>query len=349
MQMASIDAGVLAVPMEEDGAERIHDYVDTLLDWHRLLEESWISVHLSERASELLAEEGLFPLRVALQKAFKENGIVEYDVNTVAQVAERLLQLTPSFEAYFRVRDVLLEQLETKPALMSLTIGQNMAEDLGRCVVLMAILRRHCGGGYDNHCLIVRGSAGLGEIYVRAIIHDIEHARDDMEFVPTAPEIFEGTVLACHNFRGFLESIDEVATWRTASDDAGKELAIQIAVYKSRLDRQLEPEWDDYLRIRIGRHFVKLADEICLGNPDALLRSVLRSIIETEERLDLAATHVLREDQGGGSPQRQRRTDGAVAWRRDIDREYHLHYWECPDGTAELASMGPHNDFSIPE
>ena len=65
--------------------------------------------------------------------------------------------------------------------------------------------------------------------------------------------------------------------------------------------------------------------------------------------LNLAATHALREGQGGGSPQRRRSTDGATAWRRDVDYEYHLHYWECPGGIVELASMGPHNDFSIPE
>ena len=162
MAIASIDAGVLAVPSEEDNAERIHDYVDTLLDWHKMLGETWISIHVSERASELLVEEGLFPLRDALQRSLQSNGIVEYDVNTVAQVAERLLRLTPSFESHFGVRDVLLERMETRPPLLSLTIGQNMAEDLGRCIVLMAILRRYCDGVGVNHRLIVRGVAGAG-------------------------------------------------------------------------------------------------------------------------------------------------------------------------------------------
>ena len=77
-----------------------------------------------------------------------------------------------------------------------------------------------------------------GQIYVRAIIHDIEHGRDDLEAVPTAPETFEGIVLACHDFRGFLGSVDEVAIWRSATSDIGKELAIRIAVYKSRLEQK---------------------------------------------------------------------------------------------------------------
>ena len=349
MFAASVDAGVLAVPLDGEGAEVIHDYVDTLLHWHRLLEEPWISVHLSERASELLVEEGLFPLRVALQKVFQENEIIQYDVNTVAQVAERLLRLTPSFEAYFSVRDVLLEELETKPSLLSLTIGQDMAEDLGRCVVLMAILREHCSGVADTHRLIVRGSFESGKIYVRAIIHDIEHEREDMDAIQTAPETFEGTVIACHDFCGFIGSVDEVAIWRSAICEIGKELAIRIAVYKYRLQRNLRPEWEDHLRVQIGNEFMQIADRVCRDNSDIVVRAMFPSIAETGDRLNLAATHALREGQGGGSPQRRRSTDGATAWRRDIDYEYHLHYWERPDGMAELASMGPHNDFSIPE
>ena len=350
MQTANIDAGVLAAPLQHDRADKVHHYVETLLDWYRLLDEPWISVHLSERASELLVEEGLYPLRTALQKVFKRNGIVQYDVNTVAQMAERLLKLTPSFEAFFGVREVLLDQLETKPSLLSLTIGQNMAEDLGRCVVLMAILGRHCSGVPDrNHRFVVRGSQGSGEIYVRAIIHEIEHARDDMEPLPTPPEKFEGIVPAFHDFRGFLGSIDEVAMWRSATAETRKELAIRIAVYKSRTQRNLQPEWGDQVRIRIGKKFVQMADSVCRNNPDALVRAMFRSIAETGDRLNLAATHALRDSQSGGSRQRHRSIDGATAWRRDIDYEYHLHYWECSDGIAELASMGAHNDFSIPE
>lgn len=35
--------------------------------------------------------------------------------------------------------------------------------------------------------------------------------------------------------------------------------------------------------------------------------------------------------------------------RRDIDDEYHLHYWQCRNGAVEIASIVVHNDFSIPE
>jgi hypothetical protein len=37
------------------------------------------------------------------------------------------------------------------------------------------------------------------------------------------------------------------------------------------------------------------------------------------------------------------------AQRRDIDYEFHLHYWEIANDVIELASVVHHNDFSIPE
>jgi hypothetical protein len=39
---------------------------------------------------------------------------------------------------------------------------------------------------------------------------------------------------------------------------------------------------------------------------------------------------------------------GDTAWRRDIDRDLHLHYWELEAGGVELASVVDHNNFYIP-
>ena len=60
-----------------------------------------------------------------------------------------------------------------------------------------------------------------------------------------------------------------------------------------------------------------------------------------------AATHALRSGAGGGNRQRMRGKDSA--WRRDVDYEYHLHYWECEAGNVELANLVVHNEFSISE
>ena len=347
MPSVTIDAGVLAAPPEYGSAEDAHRYVETLLDWSRLLDEPWVAIYMSEMASEALFDDGLFPLRDQLRRLFTANGIVEYDVNTVAQVVDRLLQLTPSFEAYFSIRDVLAEDLSTEPDILQLCSGTRLQSDLARCVVLIAILRQHCREPVCDHSLILR-RAPSKTIRVRALISLLEHQRTDLDGVPDPPEYFEGDVVVCDNFRGLIECLVEAAILLKATDEIGIETAIKIAVYKARLNRGADPEWDDIPRHRVGRGFRSSFRKI--HATQQLVATLLRAIVETLEQANMAATHWLRTGPGGDDPQRMRGSDQAKAWRRDIDCDYHLHYWICKDGDVEIASVNyPHDDFTIPE
>ncbi|MFH1980905.1 MAG: hypothetical protein ABIL58_03590 [Pseudomonadota bacterium] len=340
----TIDAGVLSVPVQNGAEGDAHCYVETLLDWSKLLEEPWVAIYMSERASESLFADGLYPLRDRLKRLFDAQGIVEYDVNTVAAVVDRLLQLTPSFETFFSIRDVLTESLSLEPDLLRLCMGNGLRSDLARCVVLIAVLRAHCPQETHEHSLILRNTDSR-TLRVRAQISELEHDRTDLNALPLHPEYFEGDVLICDDFKGLVECLDESAILLRARDDVGVETAIRVALYKCRLTNRLAPDWDDVPRHRIGRSFRVLMQ--ALSPTKQLTLKVLRAIVETLERTSLADTHALRTGPGGGAPQRMRRGDGAM--RRDIDYQYHLHYWQCEDGAIEIASVAVHNDFSIPE
>jgi hypothetical protein len=349
MPSVTIDAGVLAAPPENGSAEDAHRYVARLLDWSRLLDEPWVSIYMSERASAALCEDGLFPLRNQLRRLFIANGIVQYDVNTVAQVVVRLLQLTPSFETYFSIRDVLTEDLLTEPDILQLCSGTKLQSDLARCIILIAILRQHCQEPIRDHSLIVRRAPDRSvPIRVRALIRLLEHQRTDLRPAPVPPDYFEGDVLVCDDFTGLLECLDEAAILVKATGELGIETAIRIALHKARLEREAAPEWDDIPHHRIGNEFRSSFQG--LHATQSLAAKLLRSIVETLEQMNMAATHRLRTGPGGDDPQRVRRIDRAKAWRRDIDLEHHLHYWICEDGSVEIASVSfPHDDFTIPE
>lgn len=346
MSVASvtIDAGVLSVPVKNGTAEDADRYVETILDWSKLLDEPWVAIYMSERASNALFNDDLYPLRDHLKQLFAANGIVEYDVNTVAVVVDRLLQLTPSFETFFSIREVLTDNLTLEPDLLRMCAGDGLRSELTRCVVLIAILRQHCPQDAREHLLILR-NANCKIVRVRAQLHDLEQARADLGALVFHPEYFEGEVLVCDDFRGLVECLDESAILLRARDDLGIETAIRVALYKSRLAKQSAPEWDDVPRHRIGARFI--ASIQAVHPKDELASRVLRAVVETLHRTNMADTHALRTGPGGGDPPRVRGKDSAM--RRDIDYEYHLHYWQCADGTVELASVVVHNDFSIPE
>lgn len=342
----TIDASVLAVPCSGHTIDEAYRYVDTLLDWSKLLDEPWVAIYMSERASEVLFEDGLFPLREQLRALFDAHGIVEFDVNTVARIANQLLAITPTFETYYRLKDVLTEHLETDPDVIRLTTHDGLQSDLARCITLIAILRKHCLQPLGGHSLILK-EAPRQIIQVRAQIHDLEHERSDLPALPRPPEFFEGDVLVCDDFRGLIECLDEASILVGASDNLGVELSIRIALFKYALAQGEVPDWGTTSVPRIGDDFRETCQRCCADQGDSLPTKILRSIIETVKGQNMHAVHALRTGPGGNDAQQTRGTDKAQ--RRDIDREFHLHYWECADGSFELASVVYHNDFSIPE
>lgn len=347
MPSVTIDAGVLAAPSEHGTADDAYHYVETLLDWSRLLDNPWVAIYMSERASEVLFDDGLFPLRDHLNHLFTANGIVEYDVNTIAQFLVRLLQRTPSFETYFSIQDVLTDELSTDPDIFQFCSGARLQSDLARCIVLLAILRKHCWELTRDHSLILR-QAPATIIRVRALITLLEHQRTDLDAMPPLPKYFDGDAMVCDDFRSLIDCLDEAEILLEATDEVGIGVAIRIAVYKARLACGTSPDWDDVPRHRIGHCFFSTFKGI---NPTHQLSAkLLRAIVETLEQVNMAATHQLRTGYGGEDPQRVREIDRANGWRRDIDRDHHLHYWICEDGIVEIASVSfPHDDLTIPE
>ncbi len=234
----------------------------------------------------------------------------------------------------------------TLPDLLSIHTGPDLSSELARIVVIIAILRSCCHNPVLDHSLIVKPWNGSTVVHVNAQIHDIESTRDDLLVLPNPPEFFEGEILTCQNFREFVLSLDEEAIWNTAANEVGLILATKIAVYKYRLERGLEPEWDAIQGFQFGNEFYQRMRDCEHGGSQGLVERTLRSICETVDQQNMRAIHPKRTGSGGGDPQEIRGQD--KAWRRDIDREYHLHYWECVDGMIEFASVGPHNMFDIP-
>ena len=229
---------------------------------------------------------------------------------------------------------------------MRLTTYDGLQSDLARCVILLAILRKHCSQSIGGHSLILR-EAPRQIIRIRAQIHEIEHDRKDLQNVSYHPEIFEGDVLVCDDFKGLIQYLDEAAILTSASDDSGIALAIRVALFKHSISQNEDLDWEDVPTPIVGSAFRTTCHGCCVDQSDSLPVRVLRSIVETIRNQNLSGVHALRSGLGGNSPQHMRGNDKAQ--RRDIDREFHLHYWACANGEIELASVVYHNDFSIPE
>ena len=93
---------------------------------------------------------------------------------------------------------------------------------------------------------------------------------------------------------------------------------------------------------------------VSLSLPTSMLKQVYRKVTYLLCGLRSAGLEVepLRIGQGPNSAQIRRATDGAEAFRMQISQYgagYHVHYWSCSGGLIEIAWIGPHNDYFIPE
>jgi hypothetical protein len=211
---------------------------------------------------------------------------------------------------------------------------------------LTAVLRNYCVKSPTDHFLIVKPWSGTTNVQIEALIDYLEHSRDDVENLPTPPEYLRAHVATAQSFRELISLIDEVAIWQAAETDDAVNRAIQLAVYKFRLKRGLDPDWKTLPHFTLGRMFVEIAENWLEAQPHNSIDKLLRAMAATIDGLPEGEPHPLRTGEGGDNPQRIRNGDRAM--RRQIVGQYRLHYWQCKDGTIEFGSVGPHDDFDIP-
>ena len=347
MPSITIDAGALAVPPHNVSVEDANRYVHTLLELGRLIGCPWIEVTMSEKSCLALDRDNLFPFYPQLKNLMTYTGIKHFDANTVNTVILKLLsQSLPTLEEYFGVNNVLSDNLCVSPDVLSQSMGDALRSDLSRILILTAILRKCCRKLIHSHAFFLR-HAPSHVVNVRAEIYEIEHNRSDLVDIPFMPEVYEGNVLICDDFRGMIKCMDGPSILASSQDKADVETAIRIALFASRLERGEQSEWNELPVFRIGDHFLDTAVEAC-RKENGLPRRILRAVVETLDSLNDDDAHPLRTGPGGNNPPRLRGNDRAM--RRDIDRTFHLHYWSCEDRLIEFATVSfPYSNYWIPE
>ena len=346
LHSTTIDASVLAVPPTSCTKDDAVQYVKSLVDWSELSREKWIEINMREDTLAFLGRE-LYAENNPIGELFHAHGIFEFDVNTVAKVAGRLRTTAPSFESKYGIRYALfaLANFKTQPNIFHHITDSGIRSDLAQCITLIAVLRKYCIRSPADHSIISR-QAPNQEVQVRVQIDDLEHNRQELMELPMSPEFFEGSVPVCDNFLGLIEFLDEAAILVGATNDFQLRLAIRISLFKYAITQKENPDWQELNVPKINPKFRESCQKCCCDQGEFLSKGILTSIVSTVFDLKLNKTHALRSGKGGNDPQIMRNSD--KAFRRDIDYEFHLHYWKCGNGTIELAKVAYHNDFSIP-
>lgn len=346
---ALLDISVVALPDDNSGKEDILMYIEKLIGWKKLADESWIELFIGKDFWEGLSENNLYPYTESVKKLFLNKHIYRYDANTVTMYINTFLSKLSSFEESFHIQDVVYDLIEINPEIKKLTLYDCSQLYLKQWLVILSILSQYCNN-ISDYVLILQKTSELS-VNIKAQIYALKHERDDISNLQVSPESFEGCVKVRDNIYDLIDLIDEGFVLIQANDDEGVKLAIKIRLFKS-VEKQDDiikdmEQWKDLPLPIIGSSFRKTCQKICKDNAKAIPNEILRSIVDAVNETNLNKVHALRTGLGGDDPKRTRGAD--KAYRQDIDREFHLHYWKRDDGRIELASVVYHNDFSIPE
>ena len=341
----TIDASVFAIPAVPTKST-IERYVERLLDWKELQRDSWVDVNTSKFADKMLYEDNLYPDYVTMKQMFSRNGVAKYNWQDVTVQVEALMYNTSNFEdciekTGIEVEELSAEQITTEPDVFKNCPGDQIRNDLKRCVVLLATSQLMSKKKLPCHILALHETQ-TKSIKVSALVSGFpDYDGKGVSQSKSTKHLVEN-ILVAEDIGGIIDWVDEAELLLKASNDSVLAEAIKMAFCKNNSTNCLLPEY------RIGAEFLSSILERLTFKPE-LAKSLLRAIVETLEGTNMRDTHNLRTGKSGSAPNRKRGRDDAEAWRRDIDCDHHLHYWKGKYNLEFACVSSPHDNFEIPE
>ncbi len=333
-----LDPCLLAIPKADSFIEEVERYAADLASCSTAAKEKWIGVYLSDSTLDVLANECRMPSHSALRDLCRGVNITSVDSTTIAVLANAIISRAAPMSSLYGIRELLFDSLNISPEPLEETseaIRQEFARVLGHVAIVDAVdpdrLVNHALASPTHRASVVR---------VTGTLVDIEPSNDNpLDCAP--PMTVEMQVHPIRSFDEMLRRVDALALW---ADQRDMSLPIRLSIYQGAHSDGDPLEWRSCSGFRIGRAFRKTVRELGFYQ-QVKAEKLLRSCVDTTLHRNLAKVHDIRESQSGSSKQLRRGKD--KAYRRDIDDEFHLHYWECDDGVPEFANVVVHNDFAI--
>ncbi len=302
------------------------DYVERITSIFEFSRSTSCQLRVRANAAELLEQAGVFPLSTDVPSVLWPRR------EDVYRIVSSILEKSPRSED-LGVEDLLASSVNFLPSIdIHCSYRQQNFSEL---LTLSLIEREAIGVNDDIFSDLVSASQ---KFQVESDVLTVQTANG---IGPCREGVYEGVVGVHCSFKSFFLSINPLDL--ALSGYLEKAVALGIWQIHQNGNSPFKPDgWS------FGPNFLNSVRDCGFQNNhgrfDALLRTCINVVSRTSER----DTHVLRVSSGGNSKQRVRAKDGAGAWRVDVDREFHIHYWSSSFG-FEFADAVFHNDFSITE
>jgi len=299
---------------------------------------------LSNEYLAALWEDNSYPTPDKLREIYLISCSESFDVDMVFRAFDDLLNISPKIEDITGIAEILIDEDKAKvdPSDIAIRLPSHLINSLNYTLATCALYASMSGinypFGFVTDALSIQSNLNVkGEFIVLAF---------DGSFQPNIalPVAVMLKLPVLTNSEDVLEILD----FNSVCHDAECAISWSWVHAFPRQNRSAFIMLDFILREEFERSIVSLGIEI------SMLEQVYRKIAYLLSGLKSSGLQIeaLRIDRGANSKQICRARDGAQAFRMQISQHgagYHVHFWRCSGGLIEIASIGTHNDFSIPE
>ena len=287
---------------------------------------------ISSESEAAAVTDNRYPFHAVLATLLAETGIQDFDTKTIQRVIGQFTGRVLRLETAAGIGDVAWDSLAWE--LTDGRVTTTLNGILARTGVLVCVLRAE--GLSDAPLIATRSVKSRTE--TRAVVQNV--LTDRLLGGISQYSLLDDKIVAIPSIEQLLLAINPVELFST-DEPSVIEAGIRVALYQR--SGGGDPSRFADAQFCLGAHF---SESLAAHKfADAMYAKVLRACVETVLSENLPATHGLRCGPGPNDEQQTRNQDRAI--RRDIDYEYHLHYWERTVGGPEFASVVTHQDFSI--
>ena len=325
-----IDPFALAYPNSESTKqEDFEDYIIRILELKELQDEMNINYFISEKTSLILNETNNYPHWDDLKEALVSQGLSEfYQAKDIITTLDTILN-NPTIEEMLSIQEILYDKININPKDYTDSYSEQYLDELYRLLMYICLAIED---GQEIFLLsmykknnVIRVQGELLEIEANTVTR-------------TLPVNLNEEITIFNGANNLFSILDLCSLWQKSSTENEYNSCLEIGIYKRNNSRLEKRNWV------IGKNFIDSMKSLGFAHDRSKIKSLLKSMIETIVYENLSATHALRMTESGNSSQIMRGKEKGM--RRDIDYEYHLHYWDS-GGSIEFSNVVVHNDFDI--
>lgn len=322
-------------------------YINNLVHLRDNLASALIGIAVSRDVPSILIEAGCYPLYPSLKDGLAVADLDEtYQLSDIVRVVDSVFRCAATIEELVGIDDLLADSIVLEgcsvqlggPALVERQISHFLILALGKSI--HRVPQRHTW--VLGQKKVERSNETGGDpsfVHVSGTVHDIDWI--DGESVTKLPIVVAEHLPYENSLLSVIHAIDLPKLCSTFPFGCVQEL-ITLALCQASVTCGLLPrsEW------LIGPEFEGSIRRLNLHRDEGVFGALLQTCVAIICNAALHKTHPLRTGNGGDDPQIER--SSSSAWRRDINYEFHLHYWKRGN-RCEFASCVVHNEFTIPD